>query len=294
MAIGEPASVVAVGALLGEGPVWNPRESALWFVDIKGYRIHRFDPAAGALDSWDAPAQPGWVLPAEDGGFVVGLQGGIHRFDPATGAFTAIAPVEADRPGNRLNDACTDGQGRIWLGSMDDAEEADTGRIYRFENGRLVDPGLPPVCITNGPAISPDGRTLYHVDTLGRRVWACALAQDGRLGPPRLFAEIGDGEGYPDGPTVDSEGHVWIGLFAGWAARRYAPDGALVETVRFPVANVTKLAFGGDDLKTVYATTAAKGLSADERERQPLAGNLFSFRVDVPGVPVTPARTEAA
>lgn len=294
MAIGEPASVVAVGALLGEGPVWNPRESALWFVDIKGRRIHRYDPAADSLESWDAPAQPGWVLPAEDGGLVAGLQGGIHRFDPATGAFTAIAAVEADRPGNRLNDACTDGRGRIWFGSMDDAEEAETGRIYRFENGRVFDAGLPSVCITNGPAVSPDGRTLYHVDTLGRRIWACDLGDDGSLGASRLFATIGEDEGHPDGPTVDSEGHVWIGLFGGWSARRYAPDGSLVETVRFPVANVTKLAFGGPDLRTVYATTAAKGLSADERARQPLAGNLFRFRADVAGVPVTAARLAGA
>jgi sugar lactone lactonase YvrE len=294
MALGEPARVVALGATLGEGPVWSAREAALWFVDIKRRRIHRFDPAAGALRSWDAPAQPGWILPAEDGGLVVGLQGGIHRFDPDAGVFALIAPVEADRPGNRLNDACTDPKGRIWLGSMDDAEAADSGRIYRFADARLTDAGRPPVSITNGPAVSPDGRILYHVDTLGRRLWACDLHDDGSLGASRLFAEIAAGEGYPDGPTVDSEGHVWIGLFAGWSARRYAPDGTLVETVRFPVANVTKLAFGGADLSTVYATTAAKGLSADDRARQPLAGDLFSFRVDVPGVPVTPAKVPAA
>ncbi|MDQ8757145.1 SMP-30/gluconolactonase/LRE family protein [Sphingosinicella sp. LHD-64] len=286
----DPVSVAPVGATLGEGPVWIARDQALWFVDIKGRRIHRFDQEGGHLRSWDAPAQPGWVLPAEGGDLLIGLQGGIHRFDPGTGRFTMIAQVEADRPGNRLNDACTDPEGRIWLGSMDDGERAETGRFYRFEDGRVTDAGLPPVSITNGPAVSPDGRLFYHVDTLGRTIHVCDLSQDGTLGPSRLFARIEDGAGYPDGPTVDGEGHVWIGLFAGWAARRYAPDGRLVETARFPTANITKLAFGGADLRTVYATTAAKDLDAAARDAQPDAGNLFSFRADVPGVPVTPAK----
>jgi len=290
MSVSAPVSVAPVGATLGEGPVWVAHEAALWFVDIKQRRLHRFDPESRAVRSWDAPAQPGWILPAEDGGFVVGLQGGIHRFDPATGAFDPVVSVEAELPGNRLNDACTDLQGRIWLGSMDDAEEADTGRIYRFAGGRLEEAGLPPVCITNGPAVSPDGRRLYHVDTLGRKIWVCDLRDDGTLSPSRLFATIGEGEGWPDGPSVDAEGHLWIGLFGGWSARRYAPDGTLVETVRFPVANVTKIAFGGPDLRTAFATTAAKGLSDAERAAQPEAGNLFSFRVDVPGAPVILAR----
>jgi sugar lactone lactonase YvrE len=284
-----PVSVAPVGAILGEGPVWVARERALWFVDIKGKRLHRFDPEAGRLRTWNAPAQPGWILPATDGGLVVGLQGGIHRFDPETGAFAMVAPVEADRPGNRLNDACTDPAGRIWLGSMDDGERAATGRFYRFENGQVTESGLPAVSITNGPAVSPDGRLLYHTDTIGRIIHVADLHDDGTLGSQRVFARIEDGAGYPDGPTVDSEGYLWTGLFAGWAVRRYAPDGTLAETVRFPTANITKIAFGGGDLKTVYATTAAKDLDDAARRTQPDAGNLFSFRVEVPGAPVTPA-----
>ena len=111
-----PASVCAVGAMLGEGPVWIARDQALWFVDIKKRHIHRFDPAGAALRSWDAPAQVGWVLPADDGGLIAGLQGGLHRFDPESGGFDLIAPIETDRPDNRLNDAVTDAQGRIWFG----------------------------------------------------------------------------------------------------------------------------------------------------------------------------------
>ncbi|HET9427141.1 MAG TPA: SMP-30/gluconolactonase/LRE family protein [Allosphingosinicella sp.] len=283
-----PETVCALGAELGEGPVWNGSDRALWFVDIKGPRIHRFDPADGALRSWTAPEPVGWVLPAAAGGLVAGLKSGLHAFDPDNGAFASIARIEPDRPQNRLNDAATDPKGRIRFGTMDDSEKGPTGEYYCFDRGEVRALGLPPVRITNGPALSPDGRILYTVDTVGQVVHASDIAENGTIARTREFVRLQPGEGYPDGPTVDSEGCVWIALFFGWAARRYSPAGELLETVRFPVGNVTKLAFGGDDLRTVYATTARLHLKPEDLERQPEAGNLFAFRTDVPGIPVTP------
>jgi D-xylonolactonase len=290
MKAGTPQPVASVGAVLGEGPAWDATRDCLWFVDIKQHRLYRFDAVSHALQWWQAPGQIGWALPAEDGTLVTGIQGGLYRFSPDAQSFRLITPVERSEPGNRLNDATTDADGAIWFGSMDDAEVQDTGCIYRYANGVLTTSGLAPVCITNGPALSPDGATLYHTDTLGRRIMASSLGADHMPRNTRVFATIEDGAGYPDGPTVDSEGCVWTGLFAGWAARRYAPDGTLLDTVKFPVANVTKLAFGGADLKTVYATTARKGLSEAELAAQPNAGDLFSFRVDVAGLPLPRAK----
>ncbi|TDV16426.1 SMP-30/gluconolactonase/LRE family protein [Paraburkholderia caballeronis] len=271
-----------VEATLGEGPVWHAAERAVYFVDIKSRRVHRLSVDTGERRTWDAPAQPGFVLPLDDGAFVCGLQGGLHRFTPADGTFSMVLPVEADRPGNRLNDGYVDAQGRLWFGSMDDAEEAPDGVLYRVDtNGALVAQDRDYV-ITNGPAASPDGRTLYHVDTLRRVIYAFDLAADGELSGRRVFAAIA-GTGYPDGLTVDADGFVWIALFGGARIERYAPDGTLVGHVAFPCPNVTKLAFGGDDLRTVYATTARKGLDADALARAPLAGALFSFRAPVAG-----------
>lgn len=283
-------SVLALGAVLGEGPIWVVRDQALWFVDIKAYLIHRFDPAMNVLRSWTAPAQVGWILSAGDRSFVVGLQTGIHRFDPEASSFTLLYDPEAGLPGNRLNDATVDRDGRIWFGSMDDAEIESSGRIYRMDAGRVVDVGLPPVSITNGPAISPDGTMLYHVDTLNRAIWRSTIADDGTLHDVTLFATIEEGAGYPDGPVMDAEGCLWIGLFGGWGVRRYDPDGKMLAHVPFPVANVTKIAFGGEDLATVYATTARKGLSATQLQEQPLAGDLFAFDPGVRGVPTFNAR----
>ena len=284
-------NVWSLGATLGEGPVWDARDAALWFVDIKQHRVHRFDPAGGETRSFDAPGQVGWVLPAADGGFLAGLQTGLHRFDPESGAFTLLTAVEPDRPGNRLNDATVAADGAVWFGSMDDGETDVTGQVHRFHAGTLTTSTIPPVVITNGPAVSPDGGTLYHVDTLGHTIHAVPV--DGATtGTPRLFATIDAADGYPDGVTVDAEGGVWVGLWGGWSARRYAPDGTLDRIVRFPVANITKVAFGGDDLRTGFATSASKGLSDEDRAAQPEAGSLFAFDVDVPGRVLPLARIE--
>lgn len=274
-----------LGAWLGEGPVWSARDGALWFVDIKGRRLHRYDPLNGERRSFTAPGQCGFLVPSADGRFVAGLQGGLHRFDPATGAFTLLVAVEKDRPGNRLNDAAVDPDGHLWFGSMDDAEARPTGVFYRLDADGQVRPRGRRCAITNGPAFSPDGRTGYFVDTLARQVWACAVDAQGQLGEHRLFATVEDGAGFPDGPAVDEDGHLWIGLYGGWSARRYAPDGALVDTIRFPVANVTKLAFGGADGRTLFATTAAQRLGVPELARQPLAGGLFTWPAPVRGLP---------
>ena len=279
-----PKSVWGVAAELGEGPVWVERDRALWFTDIKGRKVHRYDPADGSKRSWDAPEQIGFLLPAASGGFVAGLQSGLHRFDEVSGRFEQLAEVEPELAANRLNDGVVDSRGRLWFGTMDDGEKAKTGSFYRFEAGRVIATGISGISITNGPALSPNGRILYHVDTIGGTISACDVAGDGELGPSRPFVRIDPREGYPDGPTVDSEGCVWISLYAGWEARRYSPAGELLSAVRFPVANITKIAFGGDDLRSVWATTARQLLTPEQIERQPQAGDLFEFRVDVPGI----------
>jgi xylono-1,5-lactonase len=286
----EAEHVCSVGAELGEGPVWVQRDSALWFVDIKGGFVRRYEPATGRQNAWQAPSEPGFVLPLQGGGFLVGLKSGLHTFDPQSGAFTHRAAVEPQAPDNRLNDATVAPDGCVWFGSMDDLESSPTGSLYRLDaQGRLsvLDGGY---VITNGPAFSPDGSVFYHTDTLSRVVYAFDHSEPARLSGKRVFVRISPADGYPDGTTVDAEGCVWIALWSGWGVRRYSPKGELLATVRVGCANVTKIAFGGDDGRTVFATTAWKGLAAAERAAQPLAGDLFRFRADVPGLPCRTAR----
>ncbi|GGO91066.1 SMP-30/gluconolactonase/LRE family protein [Stakelama pacifica] len=288
-----PESIHAAAALLGEGPVWVERDKALWFVDIKSHHLHRLDVTSGTASRWDAPGEIGWVLPSDEGAFLSGLADGLYRFDPRAGTFTHLCEVEPSRPGNRLNDAAVDPSGRVWFGSMDNAEAVQTGHLFRFDRGMISDTGVAPVTITNGPAIAPDGQTLHAVDTLGRRIDSYTIDEDGSLRDKRCFVAFGDDvQGHPDGAICDSEGGVWVGFFGGWAARRYDAKGNLTHKVDFPVANITKIALGGADGRDAYATTARKGLDEAELNRQPLAGNIFHFRADVPGVTVTPVKME--
>jgi sugar lactone lactonase YvrE len=280
-----------VAATLGEGPVWHAAERAVYFVDIKGRRLHRLSVDTGERAGWDAPAQPGFVLPLDEDGFVCGLQGGLYRFSPADGKFARLMVVEAALAYNRLNDGYVDARGRLWFGSMDDAEQVPSGSLYCVDTDGTLTREDSDYVITNGPATSPDGRTLYHVDTLERLVYAFDLAPDGRLSGKRVFTTI-SGSGYPDGLAVDADGYVWIALFGGGRIERFSADGSLVGQVVFPCSNVTKLAFGGDDLQTVYATTARKGLDAAVLAREPLAGGLFSFRAPVPGQPQARCRVQ--
>lgn len=277
--MGEPELVWDIGAELGEGPVWDATRRAVWFVDIKGRRLHRYGIDDGAKASWDTPNQTGFALPAEDGSLVCGVRGGLHRFDAETGAFDLLVRIEEDRPQNRLNDGFVAPDGSLWFGSMDDSETVDSGALYRFHEGRVTrhDDGYR---VTNGPALSPDGLTLYHHDTVGRSIFAFDH-HDGVLTNKRLFAETTDG--FADGPSVDAEGVLHVGLFNGWGVARFSPRGERIDTIRFPVQTVTKAAFAGDDLRDLYCTTAWLN-NADKRADQPTLGGLFRVRVETPGL----------
>jgi len=271
----EPTCVWDVKAKLGEGPLWSHADQALWFVDIKQDRIHRYDPKTGDKRSHDAPDEPGFIVPGEKGGFIVGARGALYRFEPKTGGFSLLCDVEKDKPGNRINDGALDPSGRLWFGTMDNAERDPTGSLYRFDAKGLtvIDSGY---VVTNGPCFSPDGRTMYHTDTLAGVICAFDVDAGGHASNKREFATVEPGAGYPDGPVCDAAGNVWTGLYRGWAVRKYSAEGKLLATVRFPVSNITKMAFAADGY--AYATTAWKGLSDEERRAEPLAGGLFRFK----------------
>lgn len=286
----ESRLVWPVAATLGEGPAWIGRENALWFVDIKGGKVHRYDPATDDRRTFEVGGMPSFIVPADGGRLLVGSIDGLYLLEDGT----LTGPVaKIDMPAhNRTNDATVDPSGRLWFGTMDNAETARTGAIHLFDEVDLRPVGGECV-ITNGPAISGDGTIIYHVDTLDRTIWRCDISAGSSLARGEVFVTIDAADGSPDGVTVDAEGCLWVGLWGGWQARRYAPDGTLLATVALPCANVTKVAFGGPDLRTGYITTARAGLSADELATQPLAGGLFAFDAPAPGTPLPEMRLTA-
>ncbi|MFT8715388.1 SMP-30/gluconolactonase/LRE family protein [Gluconobacter potus] len=282
----QPECILDLRATLGEGPVWIEDEKSLYFVDIPEAKIHRFTPASGAHQTWSAPDRVAFLLPVADGTFLAGMPDGLRRFDPRNGGLSEHTIVEAEKPRNRLNDGCVDPQGRVWFGTMDDGEENPSGSIYRVvHDGKGLnithhDEGY---TVSNGPAVSPCGKVLYVCDSPEQTIYAFDIKADGDLANERVFARLE--HGYPDGIVTDSEGTIWCGTWGGGRVARFKSDGTELPPIPMPVTNVTKVAFGGDDLKTVFVTTARKGLDAETLAKESQAGSLFAFRTDVAGVP---------
>lgn len=282
----EARCVWEAGASLGEGPVWVAGEGAVYWVDINGNRIHRYVPASDVRQTWEMAEQVCSVTPRERGGFVAATKHGFAFFDPATGELEPFAEVEPDAPDNRFNDAKADPAGRLWAGTMDDVgHAAPTGSLYRLDpdlSWTRVDEGY---AISNGPAFSLDGRTMYHNDTRLRTVFAFDVDADGNATNKRPFIRTVDPDGTPDGMTVDAEGFLWVAHYGGAQVVRFSPDGQPERRVGLPVTQVTSCIFGGPDLDILYVTTAAQRLDAAGLAVQPLAGGLFEIPVGVRGVP---------
>jgi D-xylonolactonase len=151
---------------LGEGPAWDAREDCLWFVDINNCLMHRYGHGSSRVVSWEAPSKVGWVAPAVPGRLLTGLREGTYSFDPHLTKFVRLAQVEPLLSYNILNDATVDRDGTISFGSMDEGGARRTGRFYRFDGREMEALAIHKMPITNGPALSPDGRRLYYVDTL--------------------------------------------------------------------------------------------------------------------------------
>ncbi|HEU4967937.1 SMP-30/gluconolactonase/LRE family protein [Sphingomonas sp.] len=278
-----PEPIAPVNAVLGEGPVWVERDQALWWVDIKGPAVFRWSEADG-VERWTPPLRICSLAPAADGGFVAGTERGIFRADPAAGLYEAIADPEALLHDNRFNDGKLDRAGRFWAGTMDDREEQAQGSLYRLDpdlSWHVIDDGY---MVTNGPAFSPDGRTMYHTDSAKRLIYAFDLDGDGNAGDRRVFASFREEHGHPDGMTVDAEGCLWVAFWNGWCLRRLSPDGDVLHMIDMPVERPTSCAFGGASLDRLFVTSARVGLNENALAVQPLAGALFMFDAGVRGI----------
>ena len=201
--------VADVHAVLGEGPVWVARETALYWVDIKGLKIFRLN-EDGRVDEWATPLRVGSLAPRKSGGFIGGTEDGIAIIDPAAERFELVAKPEEHLPHNRFNDGKADRRGRFWAGSMDDTEKDSTGTLYCVEQDLGVTAVDGDYKVTNGPAFSPSGDVMYHNDSARQVVYAFDMDLSGKPGERRVFMQFGPGDGYPDGMTVDAEGCLWI------------------------------------------------------------------------------------
>jgi sugar lactone lactonase YvrE len=277
-------AVAEVGADLGEGPSWDERSGTVLFVDISPGIIYRLDPDSGALTEFGVGQEVGAVVPRAAGGLVVAMRDGIGILDDGSESVRMIAPIEGDDPGKRMNDAKCDPQGRLWAGTMAFDFHAGGGALYRLDADHSVTTIAPDVTIANGLGWSPQGDTMYHIDSMNYGVDAYPFdGATGALGEGRRVIQFSEDDGLPDGLTVDAEGGIWVALFGGGAMRRFHADGTPWGSLSLPATQITSACFGGADLGDLYITSAAFQLDEAALAQQPLAGSLFVCRPGVAG-----------
>lgn len=265
--------------MLGEGTIWSARDDAVYWVDILAPALNRLSLKDGAVERRAVPEPLGWVAERTGGGFIGGFKSGFAEIslDPLT--ITPIGDPEPDLPGNRMNDGKADAQGQIWCGTMDMAEESDSGSLYRLTPDLVwqqMDTGYR---VPNGPAFSPCGKWLYHSDTARRVMYRFARTAEG-IGDRQPFISFTDADGYPDGMTVDADGHIWVAHWGGGRISRFTPDGKLDRAIALPARQVTNICFAGPDLDRMFVSSAAIGLDAT-----PCDGGLFEVDCGVRGLP---------
>ena len=223
------------------------------------------------------------------GGLVLSLKKKFAFFDLATEELTYLADPEADKPENRFNDAKCDRQGRFWAGHNGRRPLGCAMRVlYRLDpDGTITCHQTNVICPANGMGWSPDNRTMYFTESFRYAIYAYDFdARSGTISNRREFATLdAKGRGFPDGLTVDAEGHVWSVQNAIGKAVRYTPGGEIERVVELPVPRPCGCAFGGEKLDTLYITTARETLTPEQIAKYPLSGSLFAAQPGVRGLP---------
>ncbi len=272
--------VLEAGTALGESPVWDAARGLLFFVDISGRRLHRYEPATGAHDCWPVEEDTGCIALVRGGGLVAGMRSGVWLLDEAGRPGRLLAGNPEDTASSRFNDGAVDPRGRFLLGTMDESRQG-RANLYRLDRLGLavLASGL---TTSNGLAFSPDGRTMYHADTprfvVRRYDYDPAT---GEAANPRPFVQLdpqGADRGRPDGAAVDIDGCYWSALYEGGRVHRYDPDGRLMAQYPVPARKPTMPRFGGPDLRTLYVTSAS-----DPADATP--GGVYAMQADTPGLP---------
>ena len=270
--------LVDAGNSLGEGPIWNPREQAIYWADSKGRpRIQRLDPKTGSVDEWEMPDLLGSFVFREQGGIVAGLKSGFHFVDPETGAVDLITDPEPGLADNRLNDGKCDRMGRYWCGSLDDSG-GKGGSLYRLDPDLTCHKMDTGITVSNGIAWSPDNKTMYYSDSRSRVCYNYDFdIATGAISNKRVFTSTADIPGSIDGATIDADGYYWCAHIRDWQIAKYDPAGNIVDTIRLPVRYPTMCTFGGENLEILYVTSATIFVQDDEKDAQPQAGGLFAI-----------------
>jgi sugar lactone lactonase YvrE len=272
--------VLATQNELGEGPIWHPDEGALYWLDIKSKQVFRYTPATGQQDTWNFEDGPTAIALRARGGLVLATYSGFAYWNPADGDLRTIAAVETHIPQSRMNDGAVGPGGHFWAGTMTHGEFISG--LYRLTPDLAVDVIQTKMGISNGVGWSPDGRTMYVTDSPAYTIYAYDFDPTTSTATNRrVFINDPDEPGLPDGLAVDSAGYLWSARWGGSQVVRYDPGGAVDLRLPVPATYPTSCAFGGEDFRDLYITSAWTDDGAPSKNQ----GDLYRVRVEVAGQP---------
>jgi sugar lactone lactonase YvrE len=269
--------VVRSNDQLGECPLWDRRSGLVWWLDILKPAVQSYDPRTRRHRVYPLPGRNcGCAALRASGGLILAMDNGLHAFDVTSGLGELLCQPEPDKPENRYNDGRCDRSGRLWIGTMHLSTKKPTGSFYSIGPTLAVRRHLENLTVPNSTAFSPDDRILYFADTPRHIIWAFDFdIEAGEISNQRAFVDLSGRKAYPDGSCVDADGFLWNAEYGGGRLVRYAPDGRVDRTIEVPVENPTCCCFGGDNLDTLYVTSAAGSV----------AGSLLALDVGVRGLP---------
>jgi sugar lactone lactonase YvrE len=269
---------------LGECPRWDEKNQMLWWVDILNQQLHGLDSHSGEHLCRQFSEEIGCFSLRKSGGFILAGRSGFWLIDSFDGELQHIYDPESDFPNQRFNDGRCDSDGRFIAGTMNPNKDESYGQFYQMGSTHHVSPLIGRSWTCNGLAFSPDGRTLYWSDTPQRSIYQCDYdPSTGKVANQRLFYQVPDEKGRPDGASIDSKGNYWSALYGGGEILCISPNGILLHELQVPVTNPTMVAFGGKNLQTMYITSANQKLSEKQLMDNPLEGSLLSCEAPYPG-----------
>jgi L-arabinonolactonase len=277
--------VVEVGNTLGEGVLWDDIGRRVWWTDIQGRLLYRYEPVKGTLEKFPLPERLGsFGFVARSDRIIGAFESGFAFFHPESGQLDWIARPPHAAGNLRFNDGRVDHQGRFWAGSMVEGKGEPTGKLYCLCNG-VIETHLHGIAISNGACFSPDARQMYFADSPSLTIHRFDMDPvNGALSNRQVFAQTAPGA-FPDGSIVDKEGHLWNAQWGAGRVVRYAPDGSISGSIELPVTQPTCIAFGHAALDHLFVTTARDELTAAALSLQPKAGHLFIYKTNMKGNP---------
>jgi sugar lactone lactonase YvrE len=280
--------VVRSGDVLGEAPLWCDRTKRLWWIDVRRPVIQCYDAASGKHFAvrLSSDMTVGSIALREAGDFLLATNSGLYAYDPEKSEPPRLL-ADPEAPGIRLNDGRCDRRGRFWVGSMKDGmPRSPAGNFFRIDPDLSAHHQFDGVYLPNSVAFGADNKTLYFADTHPAIIWAFDFdLDDGVISNRRVFQDLSNGPGLPDGSAVDADNCLWNAVLGTGELVRYTPQGKVDRRIKLPVTHATCPSFGGNDLSTLYVTTHTQRMSPEEVARDPLGGSLFAVRAGVQGLP---------